>query len=62
MIAGIDDQFFVTEHPVTIQHADWKGRTLFVSLSLLRTMPEDETRAALAHELAHFSGNDTYYT
>jgi Zn-dependent protease with chaperone function len=62
VIAGIDDQFFVTEHPVAIEHADYKGRTLFVSLSLLRTMPEDETRAVLAHELAHFSGNDTYYS
>jgi len=31
-------------------------------LSLLRTMPEDETTAVLAHELAHFSGYDTYYT
>jgi Zn-dependent protease with chaperone function len=62
VIAGIDDLFFVTEHPVTIEHADCKGRTLFVSLSLLRTMPEDETRAVLAHELAHFSGNDTYYS
>ena len=62
VIAGIDDQFFVTEHPVGIEHSDYKGRTLFVSLSLLRTMPEDETRAVLAHELAHFSGDDTYYS
>jgi Zn-dependent protease with chaperone function len=62
VIGGIDDQFFVTEHPVEIEQANYTGRTLFVSLSLLRTMPEDETRAVLAHELAHFSGNDTYYT
>jgi Zn-dependent protease with chaperone function len=59
VIVGIDDTFFVTEHPVAIQGARCKGRTLFVSLSLLRTMPEDERTAVLAHELAHFSGYDT---
>ncbi len=32
VIAGIDDKFFVTEHPVAIQGARRKGRTLFVSL------------------------------
>lgn len=68
VIAGIDDNFFVTQMPVQIAgHEDQelrtvKGRTLFVSLSLLKKLPHQEADAVLLHELAHFSGNDTTYT
>lgn len=62
IIGGIDDNFFVTENPVRLNNKIYKGRTLFVSLSLLKTLSEDEANAILAHELAHFSGNDTLYS
>lgn len=68
VIAGIDDNFFVTQTPVQVAgHEDQeprtiKGRTLFVSLSLLKKLPHQEADAVLLHELAHFSGNDTTYT
>lgn len=68
VIAGIDDNFFVTQTPVQVQgHEDeepqtYTGRTLFVSLSLLKKLPHQEADAVLLHELAHFSGNDTMYT
>lgn len=68
VIAGIDDNFFVTQMPVqVVGHEDQEprtitGRTLFVSLSLLKKLPHQEADAVLLHELAHFSGNDTTYT
>lgn len=39
----------------------YNGRTLFASLSLLKTLSRSEADAVLAHELAHFSGEDTIY-
>jgi Zn-dependent protease with chaperone function len=62
VIVGIDDNFFVTEHPVIVQGNTLRGRTLFVSLSLLKQLHGAEAEAVLAHEMAHFSGNDTLYS
>ncbi len=62
IIAGIDDNFFVTEMPVTVGSKTYHGRTLFISLSLLRELQASEADAVLAHEMAHFSGQDTMYS
>jgi Zn-dependent protease with chaperone function len=62
VIAGIDNNFFVTEHPVTVAGQTYRGRTLFVSLSLLKELQGTEADAVLAHEMAHFSGQDTVYS
>lgn len=62
VIVGIDDSFFVTEMPITASGTKCSGRTLFVSLSLLRQLHGSEANAILAHEMAHFSGSDTLYS
>jgi Zn-dependent protease with chaperone function len=62
IIAGIDDNFFVTERPVIVGDNTYHGRTLFVSLSLLKQLEGSEADAVLAHEMAHFSGRDTLYS
>ncbi len=62
VIAGIDDNFFVTEHPVIVDGKTYRGRTLFVSLSLLKQLQGTEADAVLAHEMAHLSGHDTLYS
>jgi Zn-dependent protease with chaperone function len=62
IIGGIDDNFFVTEHPVHIGDRALQGRSLFVSLSLLKRLEKHEADAILAHEMAHFSGGDTVYS
>lgn len=59
IIAGIDDNFFVTEGTVDLHDHELTGRSLFVSLSLLRVMSQAEADAVLAHEMAHFHGGDT---
>ncbi len=58
VVAGIDDNFFVTENGVTLANGKLSGRTLYVSLPLLRTLSSSEADAVLAHELAHFQGGD----
>ena len=62
VVVGIDDNFFVTEHPVTVGGQTVRGKTLFVSLAMLKALSGPEAEAILAHEFAHFSGNDTYYS
>jgi Zn-dependent protease with chaperone function len=62
IFVGIDDNFFVTEHPVKVGDKEYKGRTLFASLSLLKTLSRSEADAVLAHELGHFSGEDTLFS
>jgi Zn-dependent protease with chaperone function len=62
IVGGIDDNFFVTEHPVHLGGHVLEGRTLFVSLSLLKRLDKGEADAVLAHEMAHFSGGDTEYS
>ena len=62
VIAGIDDGFFVSEQPLVVNDAPVKGRSLFVCLSLLKQMTKGEADAVMAHEMAHFSGNDTLYS
>ncbi|QDT58540.1 Protease HtpX [Stieleria bergensis] len=62
IVAGIDDSFFVTEHPITLTDQVVTGRSLYVSLSLLKHLKSSEADAILAHEMAHFSGDDTTYS
>ncbi|ADU37327.1 M48 family metallopeptidase [Variovorax paradoxus] len=59
IVAGIDTNFFVTEAPIEVSGRALNGRTLFVSLPLLRVLDQSEADAVLAHELAHLGGGDT---
>ena len=59
IVAGIDTNFFVTEAPCTVGDRPVQGRTLFVSIPLLRVLDTSEADAVLAHELAHLGGGDT---
>lgn len=59
VIAGIDDNFFVTEAKLRVGQREVEGRSLFVSIPLLRVLSASEADAVLAHELAHFRGGDT---
>ncbi len=59
IVAGIDANFFVTEAPLTVGDQTLTGRTLFVSLPLLRVLDQAEADAVFGHELAHLRGGDT---
>ncbi len=59
IVAGIDTNFFVIEAPLTVGNKQLKGRSLFVSIPLLRVLSMHEADAVLGHEMAHFRGGDT---
>src|SRR5262249_55990586 len=59
VIVGIDDSFFVTEMPMRVNGKTFTGRTLFASLALLKQLHVAEAEGVLAHEMGHFSGDDT---
>ncbi len=59
IIAGIDANFFVTENSLQVGEHTTRGRSLFVSIPLLRVLDQTEADAVLAHELGHFVGGDT---
>lgn len=59
IILGIDENFYVTQSDVLVSEKLVTGRSLYVSLSLLRVLSCEEADAVLAHEMAHFSGGDT---
>lgn len=59
IVAGIDANFFVTESPLNVSGRSLRGRSLFISLPLLRLLSQSEADAVLTHELAHFRGGDT---
>ena len=62
VIVGIDDNFFVTEQAIYLDEKIYHGKTLYLSLSLLKLLELEEAEAIIAHEMAHFSGNDTVFT
>lgn len=59
VVAGIDANFFVTEAPLKVGEQTLAGRSLYVSLPLLRVLDRAEADAVLIHELAHLRGGDT---
>jgi len=62
-VVGLEPNFFVTSAPVTLlDGTELKGRTLFLSLPLMRLFRPDEFRAVIGHELTHFKGADTEYS
>lgn len=62
VVAGIEDAFFVTETSIIVEAKRLRGKTLFLSLPLLKQLHTSEADAILAHEMAHFSGEDTWYS
>jgi Zn-dependent protease with chaperone function len=62
IIVGIDARFYVTEHDIWLDGQQISGRSLFVSLPLLKVLDVEQADAVLGHEMAHFSGEDTTWS
>lgn len=64
IVAGLEPNFFVTVSGINLLGSDrqLEGRTLFVSLGLMRMFSERELAAVVGHELGHFRGQDVEYS
>jgi Zn-dependent protease with chaperone function len=62
ILLGMKDNFYVTELSVITDGGKVGGRTLFLSLPLIKRLTPDEVLAIIGHELGHFMGSDTQIT
>lgn len=64
IVLGLDQGFFVTEHPVEFSTGEPapQGRVLYLSLPYMIYMSREEAAAVIGHELGHFTGADTEYS
>ena len=64
LVLGLTSGFFVTSSPVRLAPDErvLSGRTLYLPASLLPMLSAGEITAVVAHELAHFTGEDTRYS
>lgn len=62
ILVGLGVDCYVTEANVTCLKEKLKGRTLFLSLPLMRRLGKSELLAIVGHELGHFRGADTFYS
>jgi Zn-dependent protease with chaperone function len=62
VVLGLTPNFFVTEADVFCIGKTLTGRTMYLSLPLCRVLCPQELSAVIAHELAHFKGEDTRFS
>jgi Zn-dependent protease with chaperone function len=64
IIVGLQPTFFVTSVKILLvnRHRTYRGRTLYLSLPLMRLLTVPELSAVIGHELAHFRGRDADYS
>ena len=64
VVLGMTEGFFVTSSAIQLLPEDRvpTGRSLYVPAPFLPLLSRGETAAVIAHELAHFTGEDTAYS
>lgn len=62
IVVGLSPTFFVVDAQVNAIDETVTGETLYISLPLCRVLTVNEFSSVVAHELAHFRGEDTRYS
>ena len=63
IVLGLLDGFFVTSGVVRVSHSgEISGHILYLSAAHISFLGEAELRGIVAHEMAHFTGNDLLYS
>ncbi len=63
VVVGLNEGFFVTEHPVALANGQRvpDGRVLYLPLPYMAFLDRAQVAAVVAHELGHFTSEDTAY-
>ena len=64
IVLGLTEGFFVTQSRIRLmpEESVLEGSSLYLSAPMLPLLSRAETTAIIAHELAHFTGEDTRYS
>lgn len=63
IVTGLLEGFYVTANPVQVNGGErLTGNTLYLPLTFMALLDEDEIAATIGHELGHFTGDDTQYS
>ena len=62
ILLELGSNFFVTESKVQVFEGGFRSRILCLSAPMLHILNPFELKAIIAHELAHFTGEDTAYS
>ncbi|MGI4951868.1 MAG: M48 family metalloprotease, partial [Janthinobacterium lividum] len=64
LVLGMTEGFFVTSSPILLlpEHRAITGRSLYLPAPFLPLLSRGEVASIVAHELAHFTGDDTAYS
>jgi Zn-dependent protease with chaperone function len=62
IILELGTNFFVTDANVITFDGQYDSRTLCIGAPLLHVLNSEELKGIIAHELAHFTGNDLVYS
>lgn len=62
IVLELGTNFFVTDAKVITFDGQYDSRTLCISAPLLHVVNSEEFKAIIAHELAHFTGDDLIYS
>lgn len=62
IVLHADANFLIQKGPVRVFNGEARGRVLALGLPVIGFISVNELRAILAHELAHFTGNDAIFS
>lgn len=62
IIAGLEPTFYVTDSPLRTDSGKLTGRSLYLSLPLMRILSRNELASVIGHELGHYKGEDLEYS
>jgi len=64
VVVGLNEGFFVTEYPVVLSNGQPvpEGRVLYLPLPYMAFLDRAQVAAVVAHEVGHFTGEDTRYS
>jgi len=62
IVLHADVNFLIQKGPLRVFNGEARGRVLAIGLPVISFISVNEMRAILAHELAHFTGNDALFS